>query len=102
MKNVGTFIVGFILVVMLLACEQSDNPYQSSGTITGFDNRECICCGGYFIEIGNSIYNFEKLPDGVNIDLNTVKFPVAVKVDWSHDRECGGIQYITISRIERQ
>ncbi|HKJ44106.1 MAG TPA: hypothetical protein VKA27_18560 [Sunxiuqinia sp.] len=103
MKKVGTFVVGCILAVLMIACEKSDNPYQSTGTITGPDYRECICCGGYFIAIDNdTTYNFESLPDGVKIDLNTAEFPIAVKLDWSLDRECGNTQYITISRLEKQ
>lgn len=101
MKALQTLIVGFILVAVFAACHKDEHTYQSTGTITGPDYRECICCGGYFIEMNDSTYNFETLPDGTDIDLNTAEFPVPVKLDWSYDRKCGDIQYISISRIEK-
>ena len=103
MKKIEILLVGILFVVLMAACEKNDTPYQSTGTITGPDYRECICCGGYYIEIDDdTTYNFETLPDGVDIDLNTAEFPIPVKLDWSFDRDCGGIEYININRIEKQ
>lgn len=95
------FTVIFISGV-ILSCEKEKDNYQSTAVITGPDIRECICCGGYLIEINDSTYNFDMLPADSKIDLNTETFPLQVKLDWSNDRECGGIKYITISRIAKQ
>ncbi|HKI87892.1 MAG TPA: hypothetical protein VKA38_02620 [Draconibacterium sp.] len=87
---------------VIFSCEKKEDQYQSSAVITGPDIRECICCGGYSIEMNDSTYNFDTLPASSNIELNTETFPINVKLDWSYDKKCGGIQYITISRIAKQ
>ncbi len=90
-----------VFIGIFISCEKKDN-YLSTGVITGPDIRECICCGGYFIEIEDTTYNFDALPMSSQIDLATDTFPINVNLDWSYDRDCGGIQYIDISKIERQ
>lgn len=99
--NMKKAVIIISLVLGWQAC-QKNNDYQSTGVITGPDMRECICCGGYFIEINDSTYNFDNLPNDSQIDLAQETFPLAVKLDWDYDRKCGGIQYITISRISKK
>ena len=95
------FFSGILLAVILFSCDKEDENFQSSGLITGPDIRECICCGGYFIEIEDSTYNFDSLPESSGIDLSSETFPVAVKLDWDMDRTCGDIKYINIIRIKK-
>jgi hypothetical protein len=92
----------FLLLLLISSCKKDDNKWESAGTITGPDFRECICCGGYFIEIGDSTYNFDVLPPTAHIDLEHAAFPVEVNLDWRSDRNCGGMQYIVITRIEKR
>ena len=94
-----TFITFFTLTV---SCSKDKANFQSHGTITGPDYRECLCCGGWFIDISDSTYNFDKLPASSNIDLTTATFPIQVKLDWSLKNTCGNIQYIDIMRIEKE
>jgi hypothetical protein len=92
----------FLLLLILSSCKKDENKWKSAGTIIGPDFRECACCGGYFIEIGDFTYNFDSWPSSAPIDLEHTTFPLQVNLDWSYDRECGGIRYITISRIEKR
>jgi len=101
MKILKALVLILMLTGIIISCEKAES-YKSTGIITGPDIRECICCGGYFIEIGDSTYNFDTLPSNSQIDLTTDTFPINVKLDWTSDRYCGGIQYIDISRIEMQ
>jgi hypothetical protein len=93
--------VALLSLFTILSCKKEEK-YQSTALVTGPDLRECICCGGYFIEIKDSTYNFDTIPASSGIDLSDVTFPVAVKLDWQHDRKCGDIRYINITRIKRQ
>jgi len=95
------FSIILLLTVIILSCEKEDD-YQSTAVITGPDLRECICCGGYYIELGDSTYNFNTLPASAQIDLTTEDFPLPVKLDWTYDTKCGDIQYIEITKIAKQ
>jgi hypothetical protein len=101
MKIKEILLVIFVLFGTFVSCEKEDN-YQSMGIIIGSDVRDCICCGGYLIEIEDSTYNFDVLPASSDIDLIETSFPVNVKLDWTYDRECGDIQYIEITKIVKQ
>lgn len=96
--------IGILLFSLLIvsACKKDRNTWQSEGTITGPDIRACVCCGGYFIEIGDSTYNFDSLPSTSRINLEHTDFPVSVNLNWTYGRNCGGIRYIVITRIEKQ
>ena len=83
------------------SCEK-EYDYQSVGVITGPEVRDCICCGGFLIEIDDSTYNFDNLPSSSDIDLIEESFPIEVNLDWSNDRICGDIQYIEIKKIMKR
>ena len=57
------------------------------GTITGPDFRECGCCGGYFIEIGEEVFRFYDEPycSDLSLDAANIIFPLDVWVDWKAD-----------------
>ena len=100
LKNLLIMFVLFAFVA-ISSCKDGDD-FQSTGLIIGPDVRDCICCGGFVIEIEDSTYNFDALPGSSPIDLENETFPVKVKLDWTHERLCGDIQYISISRIEKE
>lgn len=97
-KNLCLAIV--FISVIFYSCRDDENPLQSTGLITGPDYAYCACCGGYFIEIADSIYRFDNLPSSSDIDLPNTTFPILVNLDWLHERKCGEFQYIEITRIE--
>lgn len=82
--NMIKIILGSVLLIIIaISCTQvEDKKYASEGVITEIDIRECSCCGGYFIEIGDSTYRFTVLPPGSNVNLANPSFPIAVKLDW--------------------
>ena len=91
-----------ILIITTISCSRDKADFQSIGIITGPDYRECTCCGGWFIDISDTTYNFDNLPASSNIDLSMATFPITVKLDWSLGRTCGDIQYIDIIRIVKE
>jgi len=98
------FFLILLFTITFFSCETKDNEndYRTSAVITGPDLGQCICCGGYFIEIGDSTYNFNTLPTTAAIDLSSESFPIAVQLDWDYENKCGDNQYITIIRIEKE
>ena len=90
-----------ILVTAFTFCEKDD--YMSKGIILGPDYRMCACCGGWYIKIDTTTYEFESLPDNSNINLQADTFPINVKLDWKlSDRVACPNKYITITRIIKE
>ena len=76
---------------------------MSDGIILGPDPRDCVCCGGWYIKIDTTTYEFESLPDNSNINLQADTFPINVKLDWKlSDRVACPNKYITITRITKE
>jgi hypothetical protein len=104
-QGVSTMKKIFYIIILLLGfmnCSMQEHEYESEGIITGIDDRECSCCGGYFIEISDSTYRFDTIPPGSNLKLQNADFPISVKLDWHEDpNACLGDEII-VERIEAQ
>lgn len=88
-----------LLVILLMGCTR-ENDCLDSGTITGLDPRDCMCCGGWFIEIRDTVRRFDQLPEDCTIDFNLVTYPLKVKVEWKkREQLCLGDE-IRVSRLE--
>jgi hypothetical protein len=73
---------------------------MDSGTITGQDPRDCMCCGGWFIGIKDTVWRFDQVPVECTIDFSLVTYPLKVKVDWKKkDTVCLGDE-IRVTRLE--
>jgi hypothetical protein len=85
MKQLLTLL---FLAALLSGCRK-DNGYDNSGTILGPDYRKCMCCGGWFIEIGKDTLRFTHLPENCNVNLTDTIYPVSVYLDWHYpDPQC--------------
>ena len=100
MKN---FVYIFLFSLLVYSsCDKQPGPDYQKATITGYDYRMCICCGGWFIEIGKETYRFDQLPPSSNLDLNNAEFPLKVKVIWKKDENgCAGDEII-IEKIKKR
>lgn len=95
-----------IIVILLislsafLSCSTNVEVFTDNGAITGYDLRECSCCGGFFIDIRNNTYRFYTVPANSNLDLENPDFPIPVNLDWKmDDNACLGDE-ILVLRIE--
>lgn len=99
MKKIITAAL-LILTINAISCSSEDSI--SDGTISGYDTRECSCCGGFFIEIENVTYRFYDVPANSNLNLENPSFPIYVKLDWTKDvNACLGDEIIVL-RIEER
>ena len=98
-------LLAICLIILCFVCCQKgiNNDYQSNGIITGPDIRMCACCGGWYIQIDGSTYEFDSLPGNSNIDLQKDSFPILVKLDWqlSNQIACPD-KRITVIRIIKE
>ncbi len=77
------FIIFIFLAMMgAKACDQNMDSSLDSGTITKLDNRDCACCGGWFINIGKETYRFYDIPEGSDLKISTDKLPMEVELKW--------------------
>lgn len=104
MKSVFYTFIIFLTITFSDCSNTTDNignEYKSIGIITGYDLRECACCGGWFIAISDSIYRFYELPKENNIDFEKDTLPMKVKLDWKKSPSlCIGDEIIVI-RIKK-
>jgi len=84
----------------MVACTKENSNYKSVGTITGIDGTMCGCCGGWEINIDDSRYLIDSMPDDSEINLATETFPITVKLDWQLvNNGCSAFNRITVQRI---
>ena len=89
-----------ILTSVLSSCRKEET--RDTGTITGYDYRKCMCCGGWFVEIGDSIYRFDQFPEASSIDLDSITYPFDVWLDWNFkDPQCMGDE-IVVTYLEEK
>ncbi|MEM6768807.1 MAG: hypothetical protein AAF655_27970 [Bacteroidota bacterium] len=79
----------------LVSCEEGEGllpncQFQDRevGRLLGQDPRDCIeCCGGYLIEIADSVYRFLEEPScsTLNLEESDYAFPLDVWVVWKPD-----------------
>ena len=98
----STFAILFLFFTFALCKRETDN-YESRGTITGPDFRDCACCGGWYIKIDTTVYEFDSLPNSSNIDLQKDTYPIYVKLNWqlSERLPCPD-KWIIITRIRKE
>jgi hypothetical protein len=101
MKSLFSVVI-FLSVFGLSLCHKETDHYQSEGSISGPDLRDCVCCGGWYIKIDSVEYEFEYLPVNSNIDLQTERFPIQVRLDWKlSDKPACPLNKIIILRIKK-
>ena len=81
------------------------SPFQSEGTITGYDPRTCATCGGLEIVIKNDttknappFYDINSTLQQLGIAEST-KFPINVDLNWTHNTQYPG-NYIIVGKIQ--
>ena len=100
MKSI--IFIGVILLLSFSSCSEDGSEFMSNGTITGIDFRECVCCGGYYIDINDSTYRFFTLPINSEVPLDNPVFPIYVKLDWAKaDTICLGDEIKVLTRQKR-
>ena len=101
MKIIIIFSV-LLITLSIASCSSEEDEFRSNGTITGYDVRECSCCGGFYIEIDNTTYRFYDLPKNSRLNLDNPTFPIYVKLDWNKDANACLGDEIIVSRIEKR
>jgi hypothetical protein len=91
-----------ILAFSMILCQKGTDNYRSEGIILGPDFRDCACCGGWYIKIDTTEYEFDTLPQNTDIDLQGDPFPINVKLDWqlSSRIPCPD-KWVVITRIKK-
>ena len=100
-------LILFFGLVVFTSCSDDDdsqNQFESTATISGFDLSLCACCGGWIIDINGQEPDkrFSELPQNSNIDLQNATFPLFVQLNWSESNDyCGnGIIIESIALVE--
>ena len=91
-KIIGGIIIGIFIFTRILTDCKKQETYEDA-VITGYDVRDCVCCGGLMINFNNdtipysgTFYLINELPASPVIDNNT-KFPLYVRVTWKFNNK---------------
>ncbi|MEM8896710.1 MAG: hypothetical protein AAGC85_01335 [Bacteroidota bacterium] len=111
-KRIKPLILILLIVGLFIGCEdEEDCPIPNctfkqkvEGSILGVDSRECACCGGYFIKIGEETYRFYEEPScsDLALDVSDYAFPLEVWVDWKADPDACMGDEILLEKIKQK
>jgi len=95
-----------LLILMTTCNKKEESTYMGEGVITGFDPRDCACCGGLLINLNSSstelfsdsTYQIDQVPGDFHIDVDT-GFPVFIRLDYRRTNALCG-KTIDILRFE--
>jgi hypothetical protein len=88
------FVILIFTALLISGCSKEVTP-GDEGIITGYDYRKCMCCGGWFIQIQDSTYRFDVVPEDCTIDFENANYPMEVWVKWEEkDPQCLGDEII--------
>lgn len=109
MRKIIFFLIGTAFFgLILIDCQKSGNSdLINDVVITGYDARDCVCCGGLMINFENDpipysgeFYLVDKLPVNSVIGSDT-KFPLYARVTWKYSTmKCGSTQFVDIIKLE--
>ena len=103
---VSVFITLVISVLLFVSCKK-DTSYMNDAIITGYDSRDCICCGGLMITFNGETKPYAgnfRLISNIATDFRITEndtYPIYVKVDWKEDTT-NICNLILITRIARR
>jgi hypothetical protein len=80
------FLLPVLILILSNSCKEKES-YMNDGIITGFDLRECACCGGLMITFTNDpkpySAEFKLIENEADLGITDKDtFPIYVKVDW--------------------
>ena len=93
----------FLVLATAKACDTKSADGLDSAVIIKIDNRDCACCGGWVIEIGEDTYRFYEVPEKSDVKLSTEKLPMEVKLRWrKSENACMGDEIEIIEMKEKK
>gem|GEM_PF-760313 len=105
MKRGLLLLTTILILTVLQSCCKHDDDFGYCSTpavITGIDYRECICCGGWFIDIGGEELRAPTLPTDFMESFSPDDLPLPVFLEWERVEEpCLGDE-IEVSCIRRR
>jgi hypothetical protein len=90
MKSKILLVTILVVISIFSACDKKEpSEYMGVGVITGFDPRDCACCGGLLINLNSTLtdmftdstYQVDHVPPNFPIGTNAV-FPIFIRLDY--------------------
>ena len=83
-------IIACCLLLICLSCEKAEDSIcpdgLEAGRIIGQDFRKCVCCSGWWIEIGTDTLRTFVLPKDIKIDDTNIVDGISVPVCLSYKK----------------
>ena len=107
MRLLKKIFLAQMVILTIFACDKKEE-YMAEGVITGYDPRDCACCGGLLINLNSSTtelftdstYQIDLVPADFDIYADS-DFPVFIRLDYERNNKLCG-KTIDILRFERK
>lgn len=81
------------------ACYHEDDGYKT-GWAVGYDPRECMCCGGLFVEYNSDTLLFPEIPAEIGEWATQYGFPLYIEFDYYKMKETCGFDWYKMTYVE--
>jgi hypothetical protein len=100
----STICIKFMLCLICMYSCSSDyeNNCPKEGKVIGYDMRDCMCCGGWFVEYNNDTLLFDTVPGNAKLGewVESYGFPIKIDFDYSDSVRCNQIHTMTCIELK--
>lgn len=105
MKVNAIIILTLLTIILILnSCYKNDEPgnCNKTGEIIFYEYKECLCCPGWVIKIGNDTIKTELLPNQeiVMDEIEKNGFPISILLEYKDTTGICNLKYKKITCLE--
>jgi hypothetical protein len=85
--------------MILPGCDRNKDDHKT-GWAVGYDLRECMCCGGLFVEYNSDTLLFPQIPAEIDEWAIQYGFPLYIEFDYYKMEETCGFDWYNMTYVE--
>ena len=87
------------VIILLYGCKK-DNEVHKTGTAIGYDMRDCVCCGGLFVDYQSDTLLFPEIPAKIVTWEQSYGFPLLISFDFEKLESSCGLDWYRMTYLE--
>jgi hypothetical protein len=85
--------------LILYSCREED-AYHKTGIAFGYDMRDCVCCGGLFVDYQSDTLLFPEIPAKIVTWEQLYGFPLSISFDFEKMESSCGLDWYRMTYLE--